>query len=59
LERAGAKYASLSGSGSSLFGLFGSTTAAAKAARKLNADGLTAIATKTLPRAQYWKKLWG
>jgi 4-diphosphocytidyl-2-C-methyl-D-erythritol kinase len=59
LERAGAKYASLSGSGSSLFGLFGSTTAAAKAARKLNADGLTAIATKTLPRAQYWKKLGG
>jgi 4-diphosphocytidyl-2-C-methyl-D-erythritol kinase len=59
LERAGARFASLSGSGSSLFGLFASSAAAAKAAKKLNADGLRAIATRTLPRTQYWKNIFG
>ncbi|MBI2678299.1 MAG: 4-(cytidine 5'-diphospho)-2-C-methyl-D-erythritol kinase [Candidatus Koribacter versatilis] len=59
LERAGASFASLSGSGSSLFGLFPSSAAAEKAAKKLSADGLRAVATKTLPREEYWKKLWG
>jgi len=59
LERAGASFAALSGSGSSLFGLFPSTAAAEKAAKKLRADGLNATATRTLPRSEYWKRIFG
>ena len=59
LVRAGASYASLSGSGSSLFGLFRTRAAAARAAKRLSADGLSAVATRTLPRAGYWKRLFG
>jgi 4-diphosphocytidyl-2-C-methyl-D-erythritol kinase len=57
LQRAGARYASLSGSGSSLYGLFATRAAAERAARRLSAKGVPAIATSTLPRAQYWKKM--
>ena len=56
LERAGASYASLSGSGSTLYGLFGSEAAAAKAAGRLRKQGLKAVATSTLTRRQYWKR---
>lgn len=59
LERAGARFAALSGSGASLFGLFASRGAAEKAARKLGADGLDAVATRTLPRSEYWKRIFG
>ena len=59
LERAGSKYASLSGSGSTLYGLFGSASEAAKAAERLRKQGLTAVATTTLTRQQYWKMLSG
>ena len=57
LERAGARYASLSGSGSTLYGLFRSRGEAAKAAGQLRKQGLKAVATSTLTRRQYWKKL--
>jgi 4-diphosphocytidyl-2-C-methyl-D-erythritol kinase len=57
LEREGAKYASLSGSGSALYGLYSSAEAAAAAAAKLNGDGVKAEATATLTRAEYWKNL--
>ncbi|HLM82009.1 MAG TPA: hypothetical protein VK302_15495 [Terriglobales bacterium] len=58
LERAGSRYASLSGSGSTLYGLFRSPAAAAKAASRLRKQGLKAVATSTLTRQQYWKKFW-
>ena len=44
LERAGAFYASLSGSGSALYGLFASRTAGQKAAVRLQRDGVPAVA---------------
>jgi len=56
LERAGSRYASLSGSGSTLYGLFQSRADAAKAASRLRKQGLKAVATRTLTRRQYWKK---
>jgi 4-diphosphocytidyl-2-C-methyl-D-erythritol kinase len=55
LERAGAKYASLSGSGSTLYGLFASKDAARTAVIKLRKQGWAAQATVTLTRRQYWK----
>ena len=57
LLRAGAKYASLSGSGSTLYGLFGSREAAARAVVKLRRLGWTAQATVTLPRRAYWRRV--
>jgi len=57
LERAGSRYASLSGSGSTLYGLFRSPADAAKAASRLRRQGLKAVATSTLTRQNYWKKL--
>jgi 4-diphosphocytidyl-2-C-methyl-D-erythritol kinase len=58
LERAGAKYASLSGSGSTVYGLFASEVAAAAAVRKLRHQGWSAYSTATLTRREYWKRIW-
>ena len=57
LERAGSRYASLSGSGSSLYGLFGSPATAVLAAGRLRKLGFRAVATRTLTRREFWKKL--
>jgi 4-diphosphocytidyl-2-C-methyl-D-erythritol kinase len=57
LENVGAKYASLSGSGSTLYGLFASRSAAARAAAMLQKRGLSAWATSTLTRRSYWRRV--
>jgi 4-diphosphocytidyl-2-C-methyl-D-erythritol kinase len=59
LERSGAKYVSLSGSGSTVYGLFLDAENAAMAAEKLGDNGVPAVATKTLPRDRYWKEMMG
>jgi 4-diphosphocytidyl-2-C-methyl-D-erythritol kinase len=58
LERAGAKYASLSGSGSTLYGLFASKEAARTAAARLRRQGWAAQATVTLTRKRYWRRIF-
>jgi 4-diphosphocytidyl-2-C-methyl-D-erythritol kinase len=57
LERAGARYASLSGSGSAIYGVFDSRAKATAAVSKLNKRGTRAVVTSTLTRRQYWRKL--
>jgi len=57
LERAGARYASLSGSGSVVYSLFDSRERAAAAAKNLSQGGTPAVVTSTLTRRQYWKRL--
>ncbi len=59
LESAGAKYASLSGSGSTLYGLFASAGAARLAAARLRRQGWIALATATVTRRAYWRKIAG
>ncbi len=59
LERSGAKYVSLSGSGSAVYGLFADQETAGKAAEKLSDNGVPAHATVTLPRERYWKEMMG
>jgi 4-diphosphocytidyl-2-C-methyl-D-erythritol kinase len=59
LVRAGAKYASLSGSGSTLYGLFASRQAAVTAVAKLRKAGWAAQATVTLTRSAYWRRIFG
>ena len=58
LERAGAKYASLSGSGSTLYGLFASKEVARAAAGRLRRQGWAAQATVTLTRGHYWRRIF-
>jgi 4-diphosphocytidyl-2-C-methyl-D-erythritol kinase len=59
LERAGAAYASLSGSGSTLYGLFNSAEQAEMAAGQLSKNGVAAFVTKTLTRDRYWESVFG
>jgi 4-diphosphocytidyl-2-C-methyl-D-erythritol kinase len=56
LQRAGAFYASLSGSGSATYGLFASRSMAEKAVARLAKADVAAVVTRTLTRRQYWKR---
>ncbi|HEX3987314.1 MAG TPA: 4-(cytidine 5'-diphospho)-2-C-methyl-D-erythritol kinase [Acidobacteriaceae bacterium] len=53
-----ALYAALSGSGSALFGLYGSDAAAAAAEHRLGEAGIRSMRTRTLPRAEYWRMMF-
>jgi 4-diphosphocytidyl-2-C-methyl-D-erythritol kinase len=55
LEHAGSSYASLSGSGSTVYGIFRNAAAAKKAAKLLEQQGITATATRTVGRKEFWK----
>jgi 4-diphosphocytidyl-2-C-methyl-D-erythritol kinase len=58
LERSDAGYVSLSGSGSTVYGLFKDERTAASVARKITESGIPAHATATLPRTRYWNELF-
>ncbi len=51
-------YAALSGSGSALFGLYRSEADARAAQQRVQATGCKAILTETLPRPEYWRKMF-
>ena len=53
-----ALYAALSGSGSALFGLYRSQEGARAAQQRVRSSGTEAILTETLPRAEYWKRMF-
>ena len=59
LLREGAEYASLSGSGSTLYGAFQSADEARAVAARMSAAGQAAVATTTLTRNEYWKAIAG
>jgi 4-diphosphocytidyl-2-C-methyl-D-erythritol kinase len=52
-----ALYASLSGSGSALFGLYRTRGDAEAAEARLQQAGVKSLLTRTLPRAKYWREM--
>jgi 4-diphosphocytidyl-2-C-methyl-D-erythritol kinase len=51
-------YAALSGSGSALFGLYRSEAEAKAAQQRVQSSGVQALLTQTLPRAEYWERMF-
>ena len=54
----GAVYAALSGSGSALFGIYRSDEAAREAQQRVQSQGTRALLTRTLPRHEYWQRMF-
>jgi 4-diphosphocytidyl-2-C-methyl-D-erythritol kinase len=52
-----AMYAALSGSGSALFGLYGTAEDAGAAVERLEAQRITAYKTRTVGRQEYWRNM--
>ena len=52
-----ALHASLSGSGSALYGLYRGQRDAEAARQRLQAAGVQSLVTRTLPRPQYWRQM--
>ncbi len=50
-------YAALSGSGSALFGLYGTAEESGAAVKRLAAQGIPACETRTIGRAEYWRDM--
>jgi 4-diphosphocytidyl-2-C-methyl-D-erythritol kinase len=57
-DRDDAIYAALSGSGSALFGLYRSEADAVAAQQRVQDFGCRAIVTSTLPRPEYWSRMF-
>jgi 4-diphosphocytidyl-2-C-methyl-D-erythritol kinase len=57
-SEAPALYAALSGSGSALFGLYGSVADAELAQQRVQQSGVRAFVTETLPRTEYWARMF-
>ena len=53
-----AVYAAMSGSGSACFGLYRSEGDARAAQRRVQAAGIRALLTRTLPRDEYWARMF-
>jgi 4-diphosphocytidyl-2-C-methyl-D-erythritol kinase len=51
-------YAALSGSGSALFGLYRSEADAKAAQQRVQASGVKSFLTETLPREEYWARMF-
>ena len=52
-----ALFAALSGSGSALFGLYGTQLAAQAALERLQRQGIAGFLTRTIPRQEYWREM--
>ncbi|HZU41521.1 MAG TPA: 4-(cytidine 5'-diphospho)-2-C-methyl-D-erythritol kinase [Terriglobales bacterium] len=59
LRLEGARYVSLSGSGSTLYGIFESNAQAEQVAASMTAAGVPSRATVSLSRQQYWRQMFG
>jgi 4-diphosphocytidyl-2-C-methyl-D-erythritol kinase len=56
-EPGAALHASLSGSGSALFGLYLTRKDAEAACERLRVAGVASLLTRTLPRQEYWNRM--
>jgi len=57
-SKSSAIFAGLSGSGSAIFGLYHSVADAEAAKQRVEALGVRAIVTSTLPRSEYWQTMF-